>query len=180
MKTFRKKVSLPIITNHSSHRKSLIQVWFDLVIGDINVSTGKAQLLIRERFNQFTKLISDCENRSSEKEIRLDDLQGFWEMIYFQVEDVLASFETLETIRKNDWKEVEPDPIPIKSADATKKPRLVTRKVPKYSNVKATFQRPKAQLKPVNLWHALLPPRPLVFQPQNVAPKPIILSKLQK
>lgn len=49
------------------------------------MSIGKAQLLIRERFNQFTKLINDCENKSSEKEIRLDDLQGFYDMIYFQV-----------------------------------------------------------------------------------------------
>ena len=120
------------------------------MIGDINVSTGKAQLLIRERFNQFNKLIFDCENQSSEKEIRLDDLQGFWEMIYYQVEDVVASFNTLDTIRQNDWKEIEP--IVVKIQEKKPKPaKPASRKLPNYSNVKSTFRRPKTQLKPVNM-----------------------------
>ena len=54
-----------------------------LVIGDILVCTGKAKLLIRERFNQFNKLINDCETKKSEKEVKLDDLQGFWEVKLF-------------------------------------------------------------------------------------------------
>jgi hypothetical protein len=159
MKTFRKKVRAHFTLNafRSSQTRfvtdaflvSLFHFRSGAVIGDINASKGKAQLLIRERFNQFNKLISDCENQSGEKEIRLDDLQGFWEMIYFQVEDVLASFAALEAIRKNDWKEEEVEPV--KAPEVIKKTRVVTRKVDKYSNVKSTFQRPKAQLKPVNM-----------------------------
>lgn len=32
------------------------------------------------------------------------DLQGFWEMVYLQVEDVDSLFAELQTIRTNDWK----------------------------------------------------------------------------
>lgn len=32
------------------------------------------------------------------------DLQGFWEMVYLQVENVDALFAELETMRTNGWK----------------------------------------------------------------------------
>lgn len=32
------------------------------------------------------------------------DLQGFWEMVYLQVENVDSTFADLETIRANGWK----------------------------------------------------------------------------
>ena len=55
------------------------------VHGDIMTVTGQARLLIRERFNQFSKLVYNCENNIKEKETTLEDLQGFWEMVYIQV-----------------------------------------------------------------------------------------------
>lgn len=32
------------------------------------------------------------------------DLQGFWEMVYLQVENVESLFADLEKLRANDWK----------------------------------------------------------------------------
>ena len=119
------------------------------VIGDINASIGKAQLLIRERFNQFSKLITDCENKSSEKEIRMDDLNGFWEMISIQIEDVISQFKNLELIKANDWK-----PIVSKAIKEEKKVQKNTKTSKKplinYQKIRPTFRRPKTQLKPVN------------------------------
>ena len=53
--------------------------------GDIRSVIGQARLVIAERFAQFHGLVDNCEFGTSEKAVTCEDLQGFWEMIYFQV-----------------------------------------------------------------------------------------------
>ena len=55
------------------------------VTGQIRASTGKAQLLIAQRFRQFRGLVDDCEFKTGARETTCDDLQGFWDMVYVQV-----------------------------------------------------------------------------------------------
>jgi len=38
-----------------------------------------------ERFKQFTGLVDNCEFGTGQKEVTPGDLQGFWDMVYFQV-----------------------------------------------------------------------------------------------
>lgn len=40
---------------------------------------------MKERFNQFNGLVDDCELRRGEKITTCSDLQGFWDMVYYQV-----------------------------------------------------------------------------------------------
>lgn len=47
--------------------------------------TGQAELLMKERFSQFSGLIDDCEFNRGEKTITCQDLQGFWDIVDFQV-----------------------------------------------------------------------------------------------
>lgn len=35
-----------------------------------------------------------------------EDLQGFWDMVMLQVDQVDAMFEEIDKLRKNDWKEI--------------------------------------------------------------------------
>ena len=58
---------------------------FITVCGDIRTVVGQARLLIAQRFKQFLGLVDDCEYKRGEKETTCTDLQGFWEMIYYQV-----------------------------------------------------------------------------------------------
>ncbi|XP_059174972.1 LOW QUALITY PROTEIN: uncharacterized protein LOC131955042, partial [Physella acuta] len=71
--------------------------------GQIRSTVGKAQLLIDQRFKQFIGLVDNCEFDLGEKETTPTDLQGFWEMIYFQVEDVNQMFSRLTELQNNDW-----------------------------------------------------------------------------
>lgn len=64
--------------------------------GPIRSAIGQAKLLISQRFKQFSNLIDNCENNTGPMPTRLDDLLGFWEMIYFQVEDVKVKFSALD------------------------------------------------------------------------------------
>ncbi|ESO10975.1 hypothetical protein HELRODRAFT_147718, partial [Helobdella robusta] len=52
--------------------------------GEIRVSIGKAELLMKERFSQFQSLIEDHVTGRSAKEVTSQDLQGFWDMVLFQ------------------------------------------------------------------------------------------------
>lgn len=51
----------------------------------IRTAIGQARLLMKERFKQFTGLVDDCDLGRGEKITTCTDLQGFWDMVYFQV-----------------------------------------------------------------------------------------------
>ncbi|KAH9504620.1 hypothetical protein Btru_062454 [Bulinus truncatus] len=80
------------------------------VQGQIRSTVGKAQLLMDQRFKQFSGLINDCEFNIGEKETTPTDLQGFWEMIYCQVEDVDGLFNKLSELEKCNWQVKQPTP----------------------------------------------------------------------
>ncbi|XP_006819980.1 uncharacterized protein LOC100370970 [Saccoglossus kowalevskii] len=97
------------------------------VVGNIRASIGKARLLIKERFSQFGGLIDDSEFHRGEKEVTCMDLQGFWDMIYMQVENVQDMFKDLEILQNNNWKEEEKivvKPKPVKKVAKKAKPGL--------------------------------------------------------
>nr|CAB3267413.1 uveal autoantigen with coiled-coil domains and ankyrin repeats [Phallusia mammillata] len=96
----------------------------DQISGDVRTTIGQARLVMKERFTQFEGLVDHCEFKTSEKPVTCQDLQGFWDMIYFQVEDVKKKFSDLETRKQQDWKEnstaVKP-PVPKKRKLVKKK-----------------------------------------------------------
>ncbi|XP_062918468.1 disks large-associated protein 5 [Mobula hypostoma] len=88
----------------------------------VRSSTGQARLLMAERFKQFNGLIDNCEFKTSEKEVTCADLEGFWDMIYFQVEDVNKKFEHLKKIQANNWEEPSSPKRVVKKKAAKSKP----------------------------------------------------------
>ncbi|XP_012694419.2 disks large-associated protein 5 isoform X1 [Clupea harengus] len=83
---------------------------------------GQARLLMKERFGQFRGLVDDCEFSRGEKITTCTDLQGFWEMIYFQVEDVNRKFNALKEAEGRGWtEEKKPAPAP-RQKQLVKKP----------------------------------------------------------
>ncbi|KAL3867834.1 hypothetical protein ACJMK2_040680 [Sinanodonta woodiana] len=113
------------------------------VKGQIRTVVGQAQLLMRQRFKQFTGLVDNCEFGLGEKETTCMDLQGFWDMIYFQVEDVDIKFEELSTLQKNNW--VIKSDKPVEKVPK-KKPAQVSNPKPK-TNAKSKFAAFRAQIK---------------------------------
>lgn len=51
----------------------------------IRTAVGQTRLLIMERFRQFEGLVDNCEYKRGEKETTCTDLDGFWDMVSFQV-----------------------------------------------------------------------------------------------
>jgi len=73
--------------------------------GNILSAIGQALLFQNKRFKQFKELIELHKDKSAEKAAYASDLHGFWEMIFYQVEDVHKRFADIELLRLNNWEE---------------------------------------------------------------------------
>ncbi|XP_034625534.1 disks large-associated protein 5 isoform X1 [Trachemys scripta elegans] len=82
----------------------------------IRTTVGQTRLLIAERFKQFEGLVDNCEFKRGDKETTCTDLDGFWDMVSFQVEDVNKKFDNLSKLQENGWQ-----PVNIPSKRAIKK-----------------------------------------------------------
>ncbi|KAM4690510.1 LOW QUALITY PROTEIN: disks large-associated protein 5 [Rhinophrynus dorsalis] len=71
----------------------------------VRTTVGQTRLLMTERFKQFEGLVDNCEFKRGEKETTCTDLEGFWDMIYFQIEDVSKKFVNLEKLEANSWQQ---------------------------------------------------------------------------
>ncbi|XP_076856367.1 disks large-associated protein 5 isoform X2 [Brachyhypopomus gauderio] len=71
----------------------------------MRTAVGQARLLMKERFGQFGGLVDDCDLGRGEKITTCSDLQGFWDMVYFQVEDVNKKFIALKEAETRGWQE---------------------------------------------------------------------------
>ncbi|XP_048218478.1 disks large-associated protein 5 isoform X1 [Perognathus longimembris pacificus] len=69
----------------------------------IRTAVGQTRLLMKERFKQFEGLVNDCEYKQGEKETTCADLDGFWDMVTFQVEDVNKKFNNLTKLEESGW-----------------------------------------------------------------------------
>ena len=64
-----------------------------------------------ERFQQFEGLVDDCALQRGVKVTTPSDLQGFWDMVAHQVDDLHAGFAGLETLQQSGWQEVKPSDV---------------------------------------------------------------------
>ena len=73
----------------------------DEIEGELSIVVGKTKMLIDGRFAQFKSLIQDINisneigRKNKVNNTTYEDLQGFWELIYLQVEDLDKRFDTL-------------------------------------------------------------------------------------
>jgi len=94
------------------------------MIGVILAAIGKSRLLATKKFKQFEGL---CEENLKPKAdgppTLTGDLQGFWDMMMLQVENIDASFSEIQKCRENGWKKpTAPSPQPPKGSRLVKRP----------------------------------------------------------
>ncbi|KAM9652188.1 disks large-associated protein 5 isoform 3-T4 [Morphnus guianensis] len=88
----------------------------------IRTTVGQTRLLIAERFKQFEGLVDNCEFKRGEKETTCTDLDGFWDMVNFQIEDVNKKFDNLKKLQDNEWQ-----PLDVPSKVIVKKKTIPNR-----------------------------------------------------
>ncbi|GLV34221.1 mars [Carabus blaptoides fortunei] len=103
----------------------------------IDVAVGQANLLINKKFQQFRGLITSCENGTGERPVTCEDLQGFWDMVYMQVENLNVRFNRLNEMRNNNWEEIKTE---VKVKVVKKRAPLKKAKSAPSSNIRAAIQ----------------------------------------
>ncbi|KAG5894780.1 hypothetical protein JTB14_005216 [Gonioctena quinquepunctata] len=78
------------------------------MVGRLRSAAGKAKLLVTQKMQQFRGLCANNINRSDGEAFPTtnEDLQGFWDMVMLQVDQVDAIFREIEALKANDWQEV--------------------------------------------------------------------------
>lgn len=78
------------------------------VRGKVFAGTGKAKLLISQKIKQFCGLCQKniANDPTEEFPTTEDDLAGFWDMVYIQVEDIWANIRAIHALKENNWVEV--------------------------------------------------------------------------
>jgi hypothetical protein len=88
----------------------LCQVWNQILTEDLNIpeefrgeihsTIGKTKLLLNYELKKFSESL---ENFVSNREINAEDLIGFLDSTYLQVEDIIKRFYELHKIKGNQW-----------------------------------------------------------------------------
>ncbi|XP_035768051.1 disks large-associated protein 5 [Neolamprologus brichardi] len=112
----------------------------------MRTAVGQARLLMKERFNQFSGLVDDCELGRGEKLTTCTDLQGFWDMVYYQVEDVNKKFDALKEAEERGWVE-EHKPPPRQKKVVKKQPAAPAKPAGTNAAAKARLAAAKAAMK---------------------------------
>nr|XP_031836346.1 disks large-associated protein 5-like isoform X1 [Nomia melanderi]XP_031836347.1 disks large-associated protein 5-like isoform X2 [Nomia melanderi] len=110
----------------------------------INQAIGQANLLMNKKFQRFRSLVFDCATGKGEMLVTCNDLQGFWDMMYMEVENCTLRFEKLEQLRLRNWEEEQVSVVgkPLTKKKVTKKKALHT----KSSNVRAFLAKKKQSM----------------------------------
>ncbi|KAI1289747.1 Disks large-associated protein 1 [Halotydeus destructor] len=81
------------------------------VLGNLHSAIGKANLLIDSKLRQFRDLCMKNINKSLNDgfETKLEDLEGFWAMVSFQIDEINHIFDDVDLLKKNNWQSRSPD-----------------------------------------------------------------------
>ncbi|XP_031559158.1 disks large-associated protein 1-like [Actinia tenebrosa] len=127
----------------------------DEICGRIRAAIGKSKLLTTKKFKQFKGL---CEfnlgiGSTNGRRPTNADLEGFWDMVMIQVDEVSSLFENINELRKNGW--VETSPEAETSEGLTRKPSLTKKgsltRQSSFGKVPLIRQRSKEEIKAVEV-----------------------------
>ncbi|CAI8038843.1 Disks large-associated protein 5 [Geodia barretti] len=74
-------------------------------VDGIRVTVGQAELLMRKKMKQYLGLVTGAEDMTDGGNTTAEDLQGFWDLVSIQVDDMNQKFKNLEELERNDWKQ---------------------------------------------------------------------------
>ncbi|XP_017051193.1 guanylate kinase-associated protein mars [Drosophila ficusphila] len=119
----------------------------------INVTIGQTRLLTTKKMMQFSGLIDRCEagatgknNRTNDgsedtKPVQAEDLEGWWDMLRLQSENVDKRFENLKRWRANDWLDPDAAAEEVKQPKPKPKPKVIRNKIKSKAKPSSNLQQ---------------------------------------
>ena len=77
----------------------------DNVKGLIMAAHGQTEILIKKKLSKLRNLV-DHFAKGEDQNVMKNDLEGFWEMMLIDIDNLNGRFEKLREIKENGWKEV--------------------------------------------------------------------------
>lgn len=79
----------------------------ELVKDEILAVVGQTRLLLSQKFKDFNNLIDRCEGskKTDGLKVTLEDLEGFWDMMYREVMQLDQKYRNLQLLESNQWQE---------------------------------------------------------------------------
>ncbi|XP_039282690.1 disks large-associated protein 5-like [Nilaparvata lugens] len=111
------------------------------VSDEIDSTVGQARLLVSDKFQQFKHLIQRFEE-GSQPPVTAQDLHGFWDMIYIQVDKMKERFDQLTELKNCNWQK--------KTEQVVAKKRVASKPKAVKPVVKSRFQEFMAKKKMKN------------------------------
>ncbi|ETN67068.1 hypothetical protein AND_001125 [Anopheles darlingi] len=74
--------------------------------GLLLAAQGQTNILINKKLTKFQELIGHYESNWTDRKVRKDDLDGFWQMVALDLENLDQRFEELRNLRANDWQPI--------------------------------------------------------------------------
>lgn len=117
------------------------------ILGFLRAASGKARLLATQKMQQFEGL---CYNNINERldepfPTTVEDLQGFWDMVCLQVNNVDALYRQIAELKANNWQEIAAPAQQLPSTPGPSPPRARTRATPQLKNEKARLAAEKRE-----------------------------------
>ncbi|XP_052746551.1 uncharacterized protein LOC112053286 isoform X2 [Bicyclus anynana] len=83
----------------------------DEIQEEVLAAVGHARLLMAQKMQQFASLVRCCElPEPGQALVTTGDLQGFWDMVLLQIENIEIRFKKLEQARARGWVAEQPEP----------------------------------------------------------------------
>ncbi|CAG9794471.1 unnamed protein product [Diatraea saccharalis] len=78
------------------------------ILGLLRAASGKARLLATQKMQQFEGLCYNNINERADEPFptTVQDLQGFWDMVCLQVDNVNALYHHIDMLKANGWREI--------------------------------------------------------------------------
>nr|CAH7718061.1 unnamed protein product [Callosobruchus chinensis] len=113
------------------------------IVGKVRSATGKARLLVSQKMQQFRGLCTNNINQIVGEAFPTtnEDLQGFWDMVMLQVDQIDALFAEIYALRANNWKEPEKEDKSLKNGSLKTKKTAAARPKTTTVNDEARKQR---------------------------------------
>jgi hypothetical protein len=92
-------------------------------VDGIRVTVGQAELLMRKKMKQYLGLVTGAEDKTDGGNTTAEDLQGFWDLVSIQVDDMKQKFRNLEELECNGWKQQQAQPTRNKKRGKKRPPK---------------------------------------------------------
>lgn len=101
-----------VLNSETIRLKERIEIWKyeksvtelpEHAIGMIDTAIGQTELLLRKKCPKFTELIQLYQKNNGGKKVLADDLDGWWQVVKMEIENIDKRFSEIEIWKANDW-----------------------------------------------------------------------------